>query len=148
MAIRTELRILTTAEQQDLYSPPIFSEDEQRFSLHLMKPSGYQFDVVKIDAPVYANTIAWILFEANRSYYNLDFTQLNMISGLLPPILSLASHFGHLHCRIVSCGESMSVFWRQQDISDGPMEPIGLLSKKYWLKRLATGHIHDTCSTA
>ena len=31
MAIRTELRILTTAEQQDLYSPPIFSEDEQRF---------------------------------------------------------------------------------------------------------------------
>lgn len=31
MAIRTELRILTTAEQQDFYSPPIFSEDEQRF---------------------------------------------------------------------------------------------------------------------
>lgn len=31
MAIRSEIKILTAAEQEDLYSPPAFTEDEQRF---------------------------------------------------------------------------------------------------------------------
>ena len=33
MAKRSELEILLAAEQEDLYSPPVFSADEQRFFL-------------------------------------------------------------------------------------------------------------------
>ena len=31
MAIRSKLSILTASEQDELYSPPVFSEDDQRF---------------------------------------------------------------------------------------------------------------------
>ena len=50
MAIKNEITILTRAEQADLYSPPIFSIEEQRLYFSLNDAELAVFGILQIKA--------------------------------------------------------------------------------------------------